>query len=141
MICPPVTALDDISLAHLQPLVGRSFHTRDLADRLVALRLISVTDIRPRPKHDPARDPVTNGALEAMSETAMDAPTRRILPLDPMACRPFSLLFLGPESHPLAEGYYDLELPWLPLPGLQLTPLGPSGGAAGTGLLYEAVLD
>jgi hypothetical protein len=58
-----------------------------------------------------------------------------------MACRPFSLLFLGPESHPLTEGCYDLELPWLPLHGLRLTPLGPSGGASGTGLLYEAVLD
>ena len=141
MICPPVTRLDDISLAHLQPMVGRTFHTRDLADRLVPLRLISVTDIRPRPKHDPAADPVTDGALEAMSEAELDTPTRGILPIDPMASRPFSLLFLGPESVTLTEGCYDLELPWLPLHGLELTPLGPGGGVSGTGLLYEAVLD
>lgn len=141
MICPPVTRLDEISLAHLQPLVGRSFHTHDLAGRLVPLRLISVTDIRPRPVHDPTADPVADGALAAMSEASMNAPTRRISPIDPEASRPFSLLFLGPESAPLPEGCYDLELPWCPLEGLELTPLGASGGASGTGLLYEAVLD
>ena len=141
MICPPVTHLDELSLAHLQPLVGRSFHTHDIAGRLVPLRLISVTDIRPRPVHDPATDPVQNGALEAMTEAELEAPTRRISPIDPHACRPFSLLFIGPETSPLSEGCYDLELPWLPLPGLELTPLGPGGGASGAGLLYEAVLD
>jgi hypothetical protein len=100
-----------------------------------------VTDIRPRLLHDPKQDRVRNGALEAMSETSMEAPTRRVSPIDPTACRPFSLLFLGPESLPLSEGCYDLELPWCPLPGLGLSPLGPSGGSTGTGLLYEAVLD
>lgn len=141
MICPPVTRLAELSLAHIQPLVGRSFHTHDLAGRLVPLRLISVTDNRPRPVHDPAQDPVQNGAIEAMSEANMDAPTRRISPIDPEASRPFSLLFLGPERFPLPEGCYDLELAWCPLVGLELTPLGPGGGSSSAGLLYEAVLD
>jgi hypothetical protein len=57
--------------------------------------------------------------------------------VDPTATRPFTLLFVGPSTPELPAGDYDLELPWLPLPGLRLSPLGPHDD----GRIYESVLD
>jgi hypothetical protein len=138
MVCHPVTALADITLTHLQRLVGRTFLTSDAGGRRVDLKLVGVTDMRPRLGWTPDPGPAVtdrDGVLEVMS------PLDQGPLVDPLATRPFALLFLGPERHPLSEGRYDLELPWLPLEGLHLTPLGSSQVAQRNGLLYEAVVD
>jgi hypothetical protein len=136
MICHPITTLAETTYEHMRNLVGRTFHTENLRGERVDLKLVAVTDMRPRLPEGPDSSPEVldrDGTLEALSGLA---------PADFLdSTRPFGMLFLGPEEQPLYEGLYDLELPWLFLPELRLTPLGESDWRYGKGLLYEAVVD
>jgi len=141
MACAPVTRLEELTLGHLRPLVGRLFRTRAPGGRPVTLRLLEVQDCRPRRRLPPRGFATTgaDGSLVAVSPGGPADETPRPLGplLDPAATRPFTLLFLGPAEPELPAEDYDLELPWLPLPGLRLSPLGRHG----EGRLYESMVD
>lgn len=138
MICHPITTLAEATYEHMRRLTGRRFRTRDVAGRRVELTLLSVTDMRPRRRLSAPPEPlgvVRDGVLVALGDLDRDDSPA------PRPTRPFGLLFVGPSKPSLGEGLYDLELPWLLLPELRLTPLGEAGREHPDGHLYEAVVD
>lgn len=138
MVCLPVTGLADLTLEHLLGVVGRDFRTSGGNGRPVVLKLVSVTDMRPRRRFPPDLPPSVDergGALEAISALGLDDEP---VPVGP---RRIGLLFQGPSRPRLVDDYYDLELPWLPLPGLHLSPLESDPSSPETSIFYEAVID
>lgn len=138
MACHPVTDLADLTLGHLRGVVGRTFRALDGDGRPVALELLSVTDMRPRRRLPPDAAPSAvdhDGVLVAVSALGLEGGT---VPVGP---RRIGLLFRGPDRPRLADGLHDLELPWLPLHGLHLSPLEPDPDSSQKGILYEAVID
>lgn len=138
MVCHPATGLADLTLEHLLGVVGRVFHTCDGEGRQVALKLIGVTDMRPQRRLPPDLPPSVvdrAGALVAISTLDLGEQT---VPVGP---RRIGLLFEGPSCHRLVDDRYDLELPWMPLPGLHLSPLESIPASPEGSILYEAVID
>lgn len=132
------TNLADVTLRHLQSVAGRTFHTRDSGGRRISLKLISVTDMRPRRRLPPDLLPSIQereGVLVAVSALGVGSVSIAI------GSRPIGLLFVGPSQLPLADACYDLELPWLTLPGLHLSSLGEAAETVDGGVLYESIID
>ena len=75
MVCHPATDLAALTLEHLLGVVGRSFRTQDGRGRPVALKLLAVTDMRPRRRLPPDLPPSVldrDGVLMAMTALGLD---------------------------------------------------------------------
>jgi len=138
MECQAVTRLSEVTLRHLRGVVGRTFRARRPDGRLVELKLLAVTDMRRRRRLPPDQvASVEDQGDSLVATSALGVGEEEIA----LGERPFGLLFEGPRDRPLLDDIYDLELRWLPLRGLHLSPLSDGSNSSRGPLLYEAILD
>lgn len=138
MVCEAVSQLSQLTLRHLRGVVGRTFRTRGPDGRTVELKLVEVTDMRRRRRLPEDRQ----GSIDLLGD-ALIATSALGVGEEEIALghRPFGLLFEGPANRPLPDDIYDLELRWMPLSGLHLSPWTGGPEESQGVLLYESILD